>query len=44
MKMIVYNEIFLPVAKYYAIRVLMVIVNQYNLELEHMDIKTSFYI
>ncbi|KAK2414224.1 cysteine-rich RECEPTOR kinase [Trifolium repens] len=37
-----YNEIFSPVVKHCSIRVLMAIVNQYDLELEQMDVKTAF--
>jgi len=37
-----YNEIFSPVVKHCSIRVLMVIVNMYDLELEQMDVKTAF--
>ncbi|WJX42094.1 hypothetical protein P8452_29365 [Trifolium repens] len=37
-----YNEIFSPVVKHCSIRVLMAIVNMYDLELEQMDVKTAF--
>ena len=37
-----YNEIFSPVVKHCYIRVLMAIVNMYDLELEQMDVKTAF--
>jgi len=37
-----YNEIFSPVVKHCTIRILMAIVNQFNLELEQMDVKTAF--
>ena len=37
-----YNEIFSPVVKHCSIRILMAIVNQFNLELEQMDVKTTF--
>ncbi|KAK2437580.1 secreted RxLR effector protein [Trifolium repens] len=37
-----YNEIFSLVVKHCSIRVLMAIVNQYDLELEQMDVKTAF--
>jgi len=37
-----YNEIFSPVVKHCSIRILMAIVNQFNLELEQMDVKTAF--
>jgi len=37
-----YNEIFSPVVKHCSIRVLMMIVNMYDLELEQMDVKTAF--
>jgi len=37
-----YNEIFSPVVKHCSIRVLMAIVNMYDLELEHMDVNTAF--
>ena len=37
-----YNEIFSPVIKHCSIRVLMAIVNMYDLELEQMDVKTAF--
>jgi len=37
-----YSEIFSPVVKHCSIRVLMAIVNVYNLELEQMDVKTAF--
>jgi len=37
-----YNEIFSPVVKHCSIRILMVIVNQYNCKLEQMDVKTAF--
>ncbi|CAJ2678716.1 unnamed protein product [Trifolium pratense] len=37
-----YNEIFSPVVKHCSIRVLMTIVNMYDLELEQMDVKTAF--
>jgi len=33
-----YNEIFTPVVKYCSIRILMAIVNQFNIELEQMDV------
>jgi hypothetical protein len=37
-----YNEIFSPFVKHCSIRILMAIVNQFNLELEQMDVKTAF--
>jgi hypothetical protein len=37
-----YNEIFSPVVKHCSIRILMAIVNQFNLELEQMDVKSAF--
>ena len=37
-----YNEIFSPVVKHCSVRILMAIVNQFNLELEQMDVKTAF--
>jgi len=37
-----YNEIFSPVVKHCSIRVLMAIINMYDLELEQMDVNTSF--
>jgi hypothetical protein len=37
-----YNEIFSPVVKHCSIRILMAIVNQFNLELEQMDVNTAF--
>ena len=37
-----YNEIFSTVVKHCSIRILMAIVNQFNLELEQMDVKTAF--
>ncbi|PNX72588.1 copia LTR rider, partial [Trifolium pratense] len=37
-----YNEIFSPVVKHCSIRVLMAIVNMYDIELEQMDVKTAF--
>lgn len=35
-----YDAIFLLILKHYSIRVIMTIVNQYNLDLEKMDVKT----
>lgn len=37
-----YNEIFSLVVKHCSIRILMAIVNQFDLELEQMDVKTAF--
>ena len=37
-----YNEIFSHVVKHCSIRILMIIVNQYNFNLEQMDAKTVF--
>ena len=37
-----YNEIFSPVVKHCPIRILMAIVHQFNLELDQMDVKTTF--
>jgi len=37
-----YDEIFSPVVKHCSIRILMAIVNQFNLKLKQMDVKTSF--
>lgn len=37
-----YNEIFSPVVKHCSIRILLSIVNQFDLELEQMDVKTAF--
>jgi hypothetical protein len=37
-----YNEIFSPVVKHTSIRLLLVIVSQFDLELEQMDVKTTF--
>jgi len=37
-----YNENFSPVVKHCYIRILMAIVNQFNLELEQMNVKTAF--
>ncbi|CAJ2668093.1 unnamed protein product [Trifolium pratense] len=37
-----YNEIFSPLVKHCSIRVLMAIVNMYDLELEQTDVKTAF--
>lgn len=37
-----YNEIFSLILKYCSIRVLMEIINQYNLELDRIDVKTTF--
>ena len=37
-----YNEIFSPVVKHMSIRTLLVIVVQFDLELEQMDVKTMF--
>ena len=37
-----YNDIFSPVVKHYSVRILMSIVNQYNLHLEQLDLKTAF--
>ena len=37
-----YNEIFSTVVKHCSIRIFMAIVNQFNLELEQMDVKTAF--
>ena len=37
-----YNEIFSPVVKYTSIWILLAIVAQFDLELEQMDVKTSF--
>ena len=36
------NEIYSPAVKYTSIRVLLAMVNQYDLELEQMDVKISF--
>jgi len=37
-----YNEIFSTVVKHCSIRILMAIVNMYDLELEQMNVKTTF--
>ena len=37
-----FNEIYSPVVKHTSIRVLLAFVNQYDLELEQMDVKTAF--
>jgi len=37
-----YNEIFSPVVKHCFIRILMAIINQYDLELKQLDAKTTF--
>ena len=37
-----YNEIFSPVVKHTSIRMLLVMVAQFDLELEQIDVKTSF--
>lgn len=37
-----YNEVFSLVVKYISIRLLLVIVTQYDLHLEQMDVKTTF--
>jgi len=37
-----YNEIFSPLVNHCSIRILMSIVNQYNLVLEQLDMKTNF--
>jgi len=37
-----YNEIFSPVVKHTSIRMLLAIVVQFDLELEQMDVKTTF--
>ena len=37
-----YNEIFSPVVKYTSIWILLAIVAQFDLELEQMDVKTTF--
>ena len=39
---IYFNEIYLPVVKHCSIRILLALVNQFNLELEQMDVKTTF--
>lgn len=39
---IIYNDIFLPVVKHCSIRILLGLVNQYDLELEQLDVKTTF--
>ena len=36
------NEIFSHVVKHYFIRILMAIVNQHDLELQQLDVKTTF--
>ena len=37
-----YNEIFSPVVKHCSIRIILGLVNQYDLELEQLDVKTTF--
>ena len=37
-----YNEIFSPVVKHSSIRILLTLVAQYELELDHLDVKTAF--
>ena len=37
-----YNEIFSPVVKHCSIRIILGLVNQYDLELEQLDVKTAF--
>lgn len=37
-----YTEIFSPVVKHTSIRILLAIVNQFNLHLQQMDVKTAF--
>ncbi|KAK4841553.1 hypothetical protein QYF36_006375 [Acer negundo] len=37
-----YNEIFSPVVKYKTIRIVLALVSLYDLELEHLDVKTAF--
>jgi len=36
------NEIFSPIIKHTSIRMLLTMVAQFDLELEHMDVKTAF--
>ena len=41
-KRVHYDEIFSPVMKYTSIRVLLALVARFNMELEHLDVKTTF--
>ena len=38
-----YNEIFSPVVKHTSIRIILAMVARYNLELEQLDVKTTFF-
>jgi len=37
-----YNEVLSPVVKYSSIRILLVLIAQYELELDQLDVKTAF--
>ena len=37
-----YNEVFSPFVKYTSIRILLVLVAEYDLELVQLDVKTTF--
>jgi len=37
-----YNEVFLPVIKHSSLQILLVLVAQYELELDQLDMKTAF--
>ena len=37
-----YNEVFSPIVKHSSIQILLALVVQYGLELDHLDVKTTF--
>ena len=37
-----YNEVFSPIIKYSSIQILLALVAQYELELDHLDVKIAF--
>ena len=37
-----YNKVFSPIVKHYSIRILLALVAQYDLELDQLDVRTTF--